>query len=242
MYRGIYAAASGMVASQARLDVIANNMANANTNGFKRDMIAFDEALNRELWAEAGMGAPIGSLGTGPIERLRVTSFERGTITATNNPLDVAIDQERGLFAIGTPTGVRYTRDGSFEMDAQRRIVTKGGDLLLDENMNPIRAPGFGTVEIREDGSVLSNGTFVARIGLHDGVFRKYGDGAYDGSNTTLIRDIKLKPRSIEGSNVDMIESMVQMIEVQRQYELAQKSIQSQDEATQRLIQGLQGT
>src|SRR4051812_346013 len=123
MNRGIYSTASGMLAAQQSMDVITNNLANASTIGFKRDGIAFANAIEQQLQSGGGR---IGSLGTGPTSTGQYTVFEAGAIMATNNPLDVAIGSEKGTFAVQTGNGqIAYTRDGSFEIDANRQLVTK---------------------------------------------------------------------------------------------------------------------
>jgi flagellar basal-body rod protein FlgF len=240
MNRGIYATATGMVSGQKLLDVIANNLANANTTGFKRDGVAFNEALERGLRANGGLGAYVGKLGSGSAEQARYTVFEPGPIHATGNPLDVAIETPRGLFAVQTPQGIRYTRDGAFSVNQDGLLVTKAGDPVLDDALQPIQLPP-GSPKVTPDGSVSVEGKSAGKIGVFDGEFTKIGDNLYEGSNAQLIEGPRIAVASLESSNVNPVEAMIQMISVNRAFELAQKSIQQQDELAQKLIQSLQG-
>lgn len=239
MNRGIYATATGMLASQKWLDVVSNNLANVSTNGFKRDELAFADAYVREMRTAGGAGRTIGSLGSGATLVSQYTVFEQGPVTATGNPLDLAITADNALFAVQTPQGTRYTRDGAFALDSERQLVTKQGYPVLDDSGSPISLPE-GEFSISASGAILSEGQEVARIGVYSGTFRKAGGSLYEGSNAEAISEPSLSPGAIEGSNVNAVEAMIQMISVNRSFELAQKSITQQDELTQRLISSLQ--
>lgn len=241
MNRGVYSTATGMAALQRRQELVANNLANLNTVGFKRDAVAFAETYLQALAADGGRGAPIGSIGSGPVEVARTTVFKVGSIEPTGNPLDVAIDQDRGLFAVMTPAGVRYTRDGSFSVDSSGQLVSRGGHPVLDDRSQPISLPAKGEVEVAEDGSVSVDGTFAGQIALWDGRFSKQGDNLFAGV-AQPIEDARMSPGHLENSNVNAIESMLQMIEVNRAYEMSQRAMTSQDELTQRLIQSMTGS
>lgn len=236
MNRGIYATANGMVAAQQMLDVIAQNLANASTTGYKRDAIAFDEALVRELRDDNGA---LGTLGIGPEEQSRFTIFDAGPITSTGNDLDVAIRSQAGAFAIQTDHGVRYTRDGSFTRSSDGQLVTHQGFPVLDDQGRPISLPEGGELDIGADGTVSNDGLSLAKLGVFEGEFVKEGGNLFSATNVKPIDDPDLIPQSIEGSNVNTIESMVAMIQINRSYEMAQRSITQQDELTQKLIQSL---
>lgn len=233
MNRGIYATATGMIAAQQWMDVIANNLANASTTGFKRDSVAFDEAMLREL----ALG--VGQIGSGPVAPPPVTVFEAGAIENTGNPLDLAIGTQRGLFAVQTPTGVKYTRDGSFSLSENRELVTGSGEPVLDAQGRRITIPQ-GTIAISNEGVITVDDEKVAELGLFDSLsFRKVGGNLYEANAPVQRIATKVRSGAIEGSNVNAIESMVQMISISRSFELAQKSIQSQDEQNQKMIQSL---
>lgn len=239
MNRGIYATATGMIASQQLMDVIAQNLANANTTGYKRDAIAFDDALVRELRADGGRGPVIGSIGMGSVEKGRFTVFDEGSITETGNALDLAIRGGEGAFAIQTDRGVRYTRDGAFTRSSEGVMVTKQGNPVLDNQGKSIDLPEGKEVEIGNDGSVLVEGVEIAQLGIFKGQFTKEGNNLFSATGATLMENPEIQPKAIEGSNVNTIEAMVAMINVSRSYEMAQRSITSQDELTQKLIQSL---
>lgn len=239
MNRGIYASASGMAADVRWLEVLSNNLANASTTGFKREGIAFREALEREMVADFGQGPPIGSVGAGPTDAGRFTIFEKGNLVASENPLDVAIDADEGLFAVETPNGVFFTRAGSFELDLDRNLVTREGHKVLDPDGNPIQLPPGADVNIEIDGTVAVGDQVAGQIGVYRGAFERIGDGLFQGANVEAIDEPRLKPNAIETSNTEPVATMVELINLTRHFEMNQKSIQTQDEMTQRLIQSL---
>jgi flagellar basal body rod protein FlgG len=236
MNRGIQTTATGMASAQKQLDVIANNLANSSTNGFKRDIVAFNEELERQL---NSAGRNIGTLSTGAVEQGEYTVFDAGPIQATHNPLDIAIPGEKGLFAVQSPQGVRYTRDGAFQLSESSEIVTKDGLPVLDEALRPITLPP-GKIKVGTDGTVSVNDQPAGKIALFEGTFQKEGESLFIGLGTQPVADAEVRPEALEGSNVNPVESMIQMIGLSRNFEMAQKSIQQQDELTQRLIQSLQ--
>jgi len=237
MQRGVYSAGSAMMNAQTALDVIAQNLANASTTAYRRDGIAFNETLNRQMADHAGNGRPLGTLGAAPGLTVRYTDFSPGPISETGRPLDVALRGD-GAFAVQTPNGVRYTRDGSFTLDAQQRLVTSDGFPVLDTQNRPI-GPLEGQVEIAENGDVTAGGLLVTRLGVFQGDFAKEGRNLCACPNPQAVTQPTLVPRALEGSNVQAVEEMIAMIKTQRVFEMAQRSATSQDEITQRLIQTL---
>jgi flagellar basal body rod protein FlgG len=238
MNRGIYATASGMMAAQSQLDVLANNLANVSTTGYKRDGLAFSERLERQMRGNGGLGEVLGTLGSGAEQVAQFTIFEPGPLASTGNPLDLGIDGAKGCFAVQTSQGVRYTRDGALQLDAEGRLVTKAGHPVLDDGERPITLPR-GRVSIGEDGTVQVDGIDAGKIGLFDGTFQKVGDNLYDSPDAKTVDGTPLRSGHLEGSNVNAVEAMVDMITLNRAFELAQRSIQQQDDLTQRLIQSL---
>lgn len=227
-----------MLATQKWMDTVTNNLANVSTNGFKRDGLAFSDALETEIRAAGGMGQSIGTLGSGTTPAEAYTSFEVGPMQSTGRPLDVAIDAESGMFAVQTPDGIRYTRDGSFTLNDQRELVTKDGFQVLDQNERPITLSA-GTPSVDAGGQITVDGQSVGTIGVYDGIFQKEGSNLYASSNPTADSAPSLKPQTLEGSNVNAVQTMVEMIQIGRLFELSQKSIQQQDDLSQRLIQSL---
>lgn len=225
-----------MLASQQWLDVVSHNLANASTTAFKRDGLAFNDGFVRELY---GAGGNLGEMGSGSTIKKAFTNFQAGNVIHTGNPLDVAVMAQRGMFAIDTDQGVRYTRDGAFGLDAARQLVDKAGRPVLDESGSPITVPE-GEIEIAADGLVSAGGVEAGRIGVYDGTFSKAGDGLYSSEDAQPVDEPAVRGAALESSNVNAIEEMITMIRLNRAFELAQRSALSQDEITQRLIQSLQ--
>ena len=238
MIRGLYVAAEGMAARQKAQDAIANNLANLNTTGFKADRPAFATVYERQLYRVQGTRSqPIGALSAGAILRELYTDLQQGALTTTGNPLDVAIDGA-GFFAVQTPQGVRYTRNGAFQRNAGGILTTHAGDPVLGEGNQPIRVPPNATVHIGEDGAVLANGTRVGRLLIVQGNLTKAPDGDFVGA-AQPIANPRVVAGALEASNVNMVREMVTMIELIRAYETHQKIIQAHDDTLQRAINEL---
>jgi flagellar basal-body rod protein FlgG len=236
MNRGIYSLASGMVATQQAMNVLSNNLANVNTDGFKKDHVAFNDALQQALTGSDGTA--LGSLGSGGTIKEQYTDLTQGPLRSTSNPLDVAI-QGKGMFAVQAPNGqIMYTRAGSFTTDANGNLTTQQGYPVLDNNQKPVQLRP-GTMSLGADGSISTgeDGPVYAQLGVFDGTFTKTDSGLYAAANATALQGagLKLKQGMVEGSNVSPITSMVDMISLSRSYDAAQKSIQSEDDMSQRL-------
>lgn len=230
-----------MASAQQWLDVIAHNLANSATTAYKRDGLAFDDGLVRELAGPGGYGTSIGSLGSGSVLQGKYTDRSVGTINRTGNRLDVAILGDQGAFAVRTPAGVRYTRDGSFTLDPQRRLIDQRGNPVLDRNLQPIVVPP-GQPEFDATGQLHVDGEFVAQLGVWEGGFTKVGQSLQTATQPKLLDWPRLEPMALEGSNVNAVSEMVSMIRLNRAFELAQRQIQSQDESLERLIQTLRNS
>jgi flagellar basal-body rod protein FlgG len=176
MVRGVFTAASGMVAQQHRLDAISNNLANANTVGYKRDVSvhkAFPELLLRRTGDDGVVqfpyrGDPVGSidkapvvgrLGTGVEQNEVFTIFEQGAVRQTENSFDLALEGE-GFFVVDTPYGERYTRNGSFTIGPESLLVTQQGFPVLGDDGNPIRVQENNFV-VDEGGQVFANQRYL---------------------------------------------------------------------------------
>jgi flagellar basal body rod protein FlgG len=219
---------------------VTNNLANASTTGFKKDGLTFNDGLIRELAANAGNGGRIGTLGSGSVVQGAYTDFSSGTLTMTGNPLDLALRSSQGAFAVQTPGGVRYTRDGEFQLNDDRQIVDKQGRALLNRQLQPITVTR-GKIEIGEDGTVSVDGKDLDQVAVFGGTFRKEGMNLFSSAGAQLLDNPDVVSGSLESSNVNAVEEMIAMIRLNRAFELAQRSVQSQDESTQRLVSSLQG-
>lgn len=237
MFRGVDSAASAMRVSQQWLDTIANNLANASTVGYKRDGLAFAEVALQPLHGVPQLDGEPASLGREARAVMEYVDQTVGPMNPTGNPLDFGIPEPGVYFAVQSKDGIRYTRAGSFRTDADGTLVDAGGRAVLDQGLRAIRlAPG--RVEASPDGTLSQGGAAVGRIGLFAGQMRKAGGGLLVGEARPYEGSLALG--ALEQSNVNAIEEMVAMIRLNRVFEMAQKSIQGQDESTQRLIQSLQ--
>lgn len=252
MIRGWYTGASGMNAQQNRLDAISNNLANVDTAGYKRDITvskSFSDLLIRRTNFDGvykiqnGMGsadaAPIiGKLGVGVETNENYTDFSQGSFKITNTKTDTALNG-KGFYAVETPLGERYTRNGNFYIGKEGILETKDGYPILGEN-------GFIYVEndrfiVNEDGVLLSeDGNEIDRFKVvrfdNERYLNKMGESLYssnDISGPAHIAEGNERPTFLQGysetSNVNVVNEMVQMIEVNRAYEANQKTITSED-------------
>lgn len=250
MIRGWYTGASGMSAQQARLDAISNNLANVDTTGYKKDVAvskAFSELLLRRMNDDGvintNMGsydvAPvIGKLGLGVETNEFYTIFEQGPLKESGVTTDAALVGE-GFFAVETPYGERYTRNGNFLIGKEGFLETKDGYLVLGEN-GPILVED-NQYTISRDGVLTdSEGNEIDRFKLvrfdNERYIQKMGESLYkstDISGEAYIAEGDERPSVmqtyLEASNVNVVNEMVQMIEVNRAYEANQKTIQAED-------------
>jgi flagellar basal-body rod protein FlgF len=214
MDRGLYIAASGMLAEQIRQDQIANDLANASTPGYKADRTA-QRTFGDLLLQNSATGATVGPQSTAvQVDRI-VTDFDPKPARDTGEPLDFAIVGE-GFFAVQTAQGTRYTRNGQFSLDTQGRLVTAAGDPVLDsagrpitsstEDIDPRRLGVFNVTNPRKQGDSLVAGTAA---------------GAASGT---------VRSGALESSGADPARAMVDMISSMRAFEAGQKVIQTIDE------------
>lgn len=224
------------------MDVVAHNLANVSTTGFKRDAARFNEGLDRVMQANGGRGEKIGRFAAGAVQKSVQTIFEQGSLTVTGGRTDFALLGDQGMFAIQTKDGVRFTRNGAFTMDASGNLQTWTGDAVLDRDLNPITIPAPFNFQLGEDGSINMGDTKVTELGIFAGNFKKLGDNQFEGEGARLLdrSQVRVRQGTIEQSNVEAITEMIAMIKLNRAFELAQKGANTQDEATQRLIQAIQ--
>lgn len=250
MVRGWYIGSSGMNAQQNRLDTIANNLANVDTAGFKRDTTvtkSFPELLLRRTEADGVYTHPFGSadaapiigkLGLGVETNENYTEFEQGSFRVTDTPTDLALGSE-GFFAVQTPTGERYTRNGNFHLGKEGILETKDGYPVLGEN-GIIRLTD-DKFQVNEDGIIQSkDNEVIDRIKVvrfeNERYLKKMGNSLWSSNNISgdaYVAEGNERPRMLQGlletSNVNVVNEMVKMIEVNRAYEASQKTIQSED-------------
>ncbi|MCL6471347.1 MAG: flagellar basal-body rod protein FlgF [Firmicutes bacterium] len=243
MIRGLYASAMGMLALMNKQDVISNNLANINTTGFKKDYISitsFPEALvyAQERRGDANytqksvglLSSGVGIGGTGFI-------ISNGALRQTGGTFDLALTGE-GFFTVLTPSGERYTRDGSFTKDGFDRLVDQEGNLVLGEN-GAITITG-SEVHVDEVGRVYVDGAYTDTLKI-----RNFSKGELEkvGSNTFKAFASGQRPTGfvirqgyLEGSNVNATDEMVDMIATIRSYEANQRVLKAQDELLGRAV------
>lgn len=238
MNRGVDSAVSAMSTAQQWLDVVTNNLANASTTGYKKDGLTFNDGLLRQMALNGGEGNYIGTLGSGMTVKDFYTDFSLGTIETTGNTLDFALNSPKCAFGIQTESGIRFTRDGAFQLNNERQLIDKQGNLVLNASQQPITIPK-GELSIGNDGSISVNGQPVDKLGVFEGSFTKQGNSLYSATDATPSENSLLTTGALESSNVNPVEEMVQMIRLNRAFELAQKNVQSQDESTERLISSM---
>jgi flagellar basal-body rod protein FlgF len=214
MDRGLYIAASGMLAEQIRQDQIANDLANASTPGYKGDRTA-QRSFGDLLLASSATGAVVGRQSTAVQVDAIETDFSPRPARETGEALDFAISGE-GFFAVQTAQGVRYTRNGQFSLDPQGRLVTAQGDPVLDRNSRAIVAAD-GQVDPRAIGVVALTNP------------RKEGDSLVTGTPAGAAAGTA-RSGALESSGADAARSMVDMIASMRAFEAGQKVIQTIDE------------
>jgi flagellar basal-body rod protein FlgG len=219
MDSGLYIAAQGMLAEQVRQDQLANDLANASTPGYKPDT-ATQQSFGQLLLQNTSTGQTVGSLQTGVTISRIVTDTAPAPLRQTDQPLDFAIAGD-GFFAVRTPAGVRYTRDGQFSSSAAGLLVDAQGNQVLGQGGGAIRVGAKGTVPAGAVGVFKLNGATKQGYNLFT--------GAAAGRATGIV-----KPGALEGSGVDPVHTMVDMIASLRAYESSQKAIQSIDETLQK--------
>ncbi|MGE4428978.1 MAG: flagellar hook-basal body protein, partial [Solirubrobacteraceae bacterium] len=204
MIRGLYTAAAGMVAEQARQTQLSNDLANAATPGYKRDRTT-QTSFGDMLLSNVRTGEAVGPVGHGPYADATVTDLRPQAARTTEEPLDFAIEGD-GFFAVQTDAGVRYTRNGQFTVSARGTLADQAGHDVLDTAGRPIAVTAGGTVDGTRVGVVAVNGATKAGEGLFT--------GAAAGAATGVARQGML-----EGSGVDPTRAMVEMIASLRTFE-----------------------
>jgi flagellar basal-body rod protein FlgG len=259
MLRSLYTAATGMDAQQTKLDIIAHNLANSSTTGFKRARADFEDLLSETIRSATAPTAQGGGrpeplqVGLGVRAATTTRSFSQGDMNNTENPLDLAVEGN-GMFRVQRSNGeYAYTRSGNFRVDATGRMVTQQGEVLDPGLTIP---PDAESLTIRNDGTVLvkmpgkpePNELGIIQLAL----FTNPGGLEAAGGNLFRATAASGEPMVVkageqgsghiaqgflEGANVKAVTEMVDMITTQRAYEMNSKVIQSADQMLQRLTQ-----
>lgn len=239
MIRGLYTAATGMINQQKKVEVIANNIANAHTPGYKRDDVAsrsfHDELILRIEKGDKNKVREVGPLNHGVYVEEVVTSFRDGAINESNETTHMAIQGE-GFFTVLTQQGERYTRDGSFHINQGGLLVTAEGLPVVGQAGQPIYI-GDQPFEVDRAGNVIIGGNIVNQLQLINfGDFsklEKIGNNLFqntDPDNDVIDFGGEVLQGYLETSNADPANEITNMIVASRSYESSQKIVQMMDE------------
>lgn len=245
MIRGLYTSAVGMTTQMQKLDVVSNNVANASTTGFKTGTVvtqSFPEFLMQSIDAMPGSKphniTPIGNVNLGVAVSTIHTNFANGSMQQTQSPLDLALSGN-GFFAVNITDqagNIRegYTRNGSFSLSADRTLVTQNGDFILGVGGNSITIPE-GEIYINNSGGIYVDGDYVDTITIvnfeNPEQLREQGYDffiALDEANQIPFTG-EVQQGFLEGSNVNVVREMVEMISLSRAYEANQRLLTIQD-------------
>ena len=261
MSQALWIAKTGLDAQQTRMAVVSNNLANVNTTGFKQSRAVFEDLLYQNVRQSGGQSSqdteiPSGmNLGTGVRVVATEKIFSQGSILQTDNALDVAI-KGRGFFQILLPDGnFAYTRDGSFQRSSQGELVTANGYVVqpginIPDGAQSITIGNDGTVSVQLAGipsptqvGVLETVDFINPVGLQPIGENLYIETASSGTGQAGTPGLNglgsLAQGALEGSNVNVVAELVNMIETQRAYEMNSKAISTNDQMMQYLNNNL---
>ena len=246
----IYMAAAAALAYEKRLEVVANNLANVNTAGFKRDDVSFQAYLTSVTGQQQAVQPPYPAPQAGSnfwIAYQSRTDFTPGPLKQTGTVFDLALNG-KGFFSAESPDGTVYTRRGNFTLSPEGVLVTQegwpvqgtGGEIRMEDRN---AGPGGLEFSVGEDGTVRVNGKDVGRLRIEDfpqpGSLAKTGQGYFKpagGEGGEPLEDFSIAQGFLEMSNVEAIHSMVEMIEILRGYESYQRVIRAVDDANAKSI------
>lgn len=250
MLRGLFTAASGMYASQRKTEMLTNNMANAQTPGYKADhthVRAFPDMLLSRFEAGNRRAERVGTLHTGVYVQEIVPRFIQGDLMETGRSGDLALtDRGEGtaFFSVDQNGQISYTRNGRFTIDPSGMLTTENGWPLLDENGNTIRL-NSDQFDIDDFGRITENGVPVARLGIvradEPEALSKMGDGLFQTENNAPLplagnADFSVSQGFIERANVDITRSMGDMLAAYRTFEANQKIVQAYDRSLEKAV------
>lgn len=241
MNSGMYSALSGNIAAMNRLDIISNNLANANTPGFKKDKMLFESMLAGNTNPPA---VPQGTTADPILQKDSVfVDYAAGPVSQTGNAFDVTIDGD-GFFVVSTPEGPAYTRQGNFHLSTDGTLVTSDGFPVMGQ-AGPIRIKG-SNVDIDQKGVITADGVAAGTIQMVD--FPRPYNLKKTASAQFVPTDPQVTPQAaksgllqghLEGSNVEIVSEMVQLIETNRFFEACSKVIKGYDDITAKSVNEL---
>ena len=263
--KNIWVPLSGQIAQQRKVETIANNIANANTNGFKKDQLAFKEHLTalskgadivdlpRKEWrpddfyrSQGGENAFVKVDGS-------YTDFEQGPLKPTNNPLDMALFG-KGFFEVLTPNGIRYTRSGNFSINKEGELVTPQGFKVIGasaedsiespNSITPLKIPLTSKININKQGEIFNKDGLIGKISVSEfkdlHTLKKEGGNLFINNHpeNKLTENISTTVNQgfVEGSNVNAIKEMSELINAHRHFENIQKAVKTYDQISGQIV------
>ena len=252
MIRGLYTSGWSMLANTKQMDTISNNLANVNTNGYKKDTVVFEAfpnaLINRINDSKSNLNpsGKVGDVQLGNDVGEVFTYYKQGQLIKTDGNIDMAISgSDSAFFAVAVPDGNGdyrecYTRDGAFGLNAMNQLVTKDGNPVMGVNGTiTLQSEEFA---VTDDGSVIENGQIVNKLLIKEftdsTTLRKIGSNLVERTDGTQEQEFggTVKQGYLEQSNVNTINEMINMITVMRSYEANQKVLHSQDAATEKAV------
>lgn len=241
MENAAYVGLSRQMTLRRELDIVANNIANADTNGFKVEQLLVGEEVGeraRNAFVRPGVSFVLDN-GVG-------RDFSQGSLAQTGRPLDFGIEGEGAFFTVQDGAGLAYTRDGAFTLDPTGRLTTKQGAAVMGDGGEIILDPTRGEISVGADGTITQDEEVVGRLSVVRfdtlGALEKSGDGLYrNASNavSTEATDASVRQGMLEGSNVNPILEITNLIEIQRAYESVSRMIENTTDLSKRAVERL---
>jgi flagellar basal body rod protein FlgG len=223
MIRGFYTALSGIISSMTRQAVVADNIANVNTVGFKMSRTTQDDF---EMQVMNTLGPTLGELGTGAVPTNLRLDVSQGPLQVTGNETDMAVDGD-GLFVVRTGNGVAYTRAGNFQLDVTGTLCTVQGYPVLDTAGHTIQ-PGH-PFTVAADGTIAGTGQRIALMGWPPGGVSRLGENLYSAGGQLAPATGQIRQNTLEASNTDLATSMTELISLQRNFQMSSRALSLQD-------------
>jgi flagellar basal-body rod protein FlgF len=241
MLKGIYSAAAGMESIMTMNDVMADNLANTSTPGFKKSGVQF-QSFGETLIKSMGSGNTLGTIAQGSQVTGSVVNFTQGDMVQTGNPLDIAL-KGNGFFTLKMPdNSIAYTRAGNFTRDAKGYLTTESGARVQGNQGDIVIPASTQKIEIKSNGDVQLDGNSVGKLQIsqfqNPQTLQKMGANTFTTTDAPLAAstNVTVTQGSLEHSNSNAVKEMVSSITGLRTYETLQKSIQMQDETLQKAI------
>lgn len=235
-----YISLSQQTALKRQMDIVANNIANMSTPGFKSESVLFEEYVRNSAGSQKDPSGEFSQV----LDAGSWRNLEQGPLSFTNNPLDVAITGD-GYFAVETPAGTRYTRAGNFSLNDQGEIVTAQGHKVIGDGGDLTIPEGESQIQIDKDGNVSTESGEIGKFKIvgfeNEQMLTSVGENMYQAPADSEIEpeNISVSQGAIEGSNVNSVVEMTRMIDILRTYQQVQKFVQGDHDRQRSAIRTL---